>query len=97
MIMSILQEYLEIIKNPAHTLVELSYIVVVDIILLGICWPLIKGHFHRDIKVAHEVLDEEHGVVHQEVKPISGSNVRVIHVNPVHELAKAVQIVNGGR
>lgn len=69
----LLANYAELITDPAHTLVELTFVLVVDGLLLGILWPLIKRHFHRDIEREHKVLDEEHGVEHKDFR-----NVKVI-------------------
>lgn len=67
----ILRHYAELITDPAHTLVELTFNLVVDGLLLGILWPLLKRRFRRE----HEVLDAEHGVTHPEPaeEPLEGS------------------------
>jgi len=48
-----IDEYLHILSDPAHTLVEATF-VLAEFILLNIVWKFIKRrwerHMHRDIK-----------------------------------------------
>lgn len=57
-----LHHYVEILSDPAHLAVEVTLMLLVDVLFLGMVWPLIKRHFHRDLKRQHIVLDREHGV-----------------------------------
>lgn len=58
-----LHEYASILADPAHTAVEATFTIVVDILFLGIVWPFIRRHFHRDLLEQHQVIDREHGMV----------------------------------
>lgn len=60
--MNILREYLEIITNPAHSMVEFTFILVIDGLFLGVVWPLFK----RAVRREHQKIDIEHGVDHPE-------------------------------
>lgn len=48
-----INEYFHILSNPAHTLVEATFILV-EFIILNVIWRFIKTrwerHMHRDIK-----------------------------------------------
>lgn len=57
-----LDEYIHLLSDPAHMLVELTFMLVVDMFFLGFVWPLIK----RAIRNEHKVIDAEHGVEHPE-------------------------------
>ena len=57
-----LHHYVEILSDPAHLAVEVTLMVLVDIIFLGSVWPFIKRHFHKDLAEQHQVLDREHGI-----------------------------------
>jgi hypothetical protein len=60
----ILHHYTEMITDPAHTLVELTFILVVDVIFLGLLWPLAKRAVNKRVNAEHKVLDQEHGIKH---------------------------------
>lgn len=57
-----LSEYAAILSDPAHAAVEATFTIVIDVLLLGIVWPFIRRHFHRDLAEQHQRLDREHGV-----------------------------------
>lgn len=57
------QHYLEIITDPAHTLVEATF-VLIEVLIIDVVRRKITQHFHRDIAREHESLDAEHGVAH---------------------------------
>ncbi len=60
----ILHHYAEMMTDPAHTLVELTFILVVDVLFLGLLWPLAKRAVNKRVNDEHKVLDQEHGVEH---------------------------------
>ncbi len=57
-----LGHYLEILSDPAHLAVEVTIMLVVDVLFLGLIWPLIRKAIHRE----HRLIDAEHGVTHPE-------------------------------
>ena len=61
-----LSHYMEILSDPAHLAVEVTLMLLVDVLFLGMVWPFIKRHFHRDIEQEHQRLDREHGVLHED-------------------------------
>lgn len=63
--MSVLQHYAEIITDPAHTLVEFTF-VLLDYLVISAVAKRLKAHFHKDIAMEHEVLDVEHGITQVE-------------------------------
>lgn len=69
----ILHEYGHLMSDPAHLLAELTLMLVVDVLFLGLIWPLIKRRLSKvvDARVAaeHKVIDAEHGVAHPETSP----------------------------
>ncbi len=64
------EHYLEILSNPAHLAVELTIFLLIDVLILGLAWPLFKRHCTKTAKVAaeraakeeHKKIDTEHGL-----------------------------------
>ena len=46
-------QYIELLSNPAHWAFEITLIVLIDIILLGVAWPIIKKMIRRHDNVVH--------------------------------------------
>jgi hypothetical protein len=67
-IVEILREYGHIMSDPAHLLAELSIMIIVEVIFLGIVWPFMRLRVtrivERRIAAEHKVIDAEHGVTH---------------------------------
>jgi hypothetical protein len=61
-----LAEYWSILTDPAHVAVELTLMLVIDVMLLGLIWPAIRSYVNRKLAVQHEVFDAEHGIHHHE-------------------------------
>lgn len=59
------RHYEELMSDPAHMMVELTFILLVDVIFLGVLWPLVKKAVNRRVMDEHRTLDEEHGVEHE--------------------------------
>lgn len=55
----ILHHYLEILSDPAHLMAEVTLMLVVDVLFLGLIWPLLR----KAIKREHLTIDAEHGVL----------------------------------
>lgn len=68
-----LAEYIAIMTDPAHVAVELTFLVVVDGVLVGLLWPLIRRFVDAKLRRQHEQFDREHGIHHH------GSHV---HIDP---------------
>jgi len=60
----VLAEYVSILTDPAHVLVELTFLVVVDGVLVGLLWPLIRRFIDAKLRRQHEQFDREHGIHH---------------------------------
>ena len=56
----VIDEYLHLLRDPAHLLVELTFVLLVDLLLLGVIVPWVRRSIRRD----HLEQDAEHGVVH---------------------------------
>lgn len=56
------QEYLELLTDPAHLLLELTLIIIVDVLIGMLAWPFIKKAIarHDEKKHGHEHCDEVH-------------------------------------
>lgn len=59
-----LHHYTELMSDPAHMAVELTFILVIDGLFLGLIWPLIRKAINKRVEREHAVLDKEHGVKH---------------------------------
>ena len=57
----ILHHYVELITDPAHSLVEFTF-VLVDVLIIDAVRRRLTKHFHRDIEREHHRVDAEHGV-----------------------------------
>ena len=57
-------EYWSILTDPAHVAVEVTLMILLDGLLLGVLWPLIRAYLHHVLERQHAALDEEHGIVH---------------------------------
>lgn len=57
-------EYISLMTDPAHVAVELTFLVVVDVVLVGLLWPLIKRFVDAKLRRQHEQFDREHGIHH---------------------------------
>lgn len=66
-------EYFHILSDPAHLAVEITLMLLLDVLVLGLFWPLARKFINMKIHQAHHVLDKEHGVSHDEVtgSPVS--------------------------
>jgi hypothetical protein len=61
-----LDHYGELLSDPAHTAVELTFTILVDGLVLGLLWPLVRRFIDRRLQRQHRLLDEEHGYVHED-------------------------------
>ncbi len=59
-----LAEYWEILSNPAHMAVEITLMFLIDVILLGLLWPLVRRFIDAKLRRQHEEFDREHGIHH---------------------------------
>jgi hypothetical protein len=59
-----LDHYYEILSDPAHLAVELTLMLLVDGLVLGLLWPLFRHVIDRRLERHHEELDAEHGITH---------------------------------
>lgn len=59
-----LHEYWSILTDPAHVAVEVTLMILLDGLLLGVLWPLIRAYVNHVLERQHAALDEEHGIVH---------------------------------
>jgi hypothetical protein len=57
-------EYMSILTDPAHVAVELTFLVLIDGLLVGLLWPLIQRFLDARLRKQHEEFDREHGIHH---------------------------------
>lgn len=77
-----LHHYTEILTDPAHLAVEVTLMLVVDVLFLGLIWPFITRYFNHKLHQQHAILDAEHGIQHHDD--------HVHHVDHVHPVAAEV-------
>jgi hypothetical protein len=61
-----LHHYREILTDPAHLAVEITLMLLIDVLLLGMIWPLVRRMIDRRVHREHRVIDAEHGVRHKD-------------------------------
>lgn len=61
-----LKEYWSILTDPAHVAVEITLMILLDGLLLGLLWPMIRRYVNRKLHQQHEILDAEHGIQHHD-------------------------------
>lgn len=57
-----LTHFLELATDPAHLAFEVATTFVLEILILGLLWPLIARRIRRE----HKTIDAEHGVNHND-------------------------------
>ena len=60
------EEYVSLLTDPAHIALELTFLVTVDLLLVGLLWPLIKRFLDVKLHKQHEQFDREHGIHHHD-------------------------------
>jgi hypothetical protein len=73
--------YTEILTDPAHLAVEVTLMLVVDVLFLGLIWPFITRYFNHKLHQQHQILDAEHGIQHHDD--------HVHHDDHIHPVAAA--------
>lgn len=68
--------YAEIMSDPAHLMAEVSLMVIVDVLFLGLLWPLITKTINARFDAEHKALDAEHGVDHTKATARAGAHRR---------------------
>lgn len=57
-----LDHFMELATDPAHLAFEVFTTLVLEVLILGLLWPVIA----RRIRHEHNVIDAEHGVDHND-------------------------------
>jgi hypothetical protein len=57
-------QYYELLTNPAHIAFELTLMLIVDVLLVGLLWPLIRKLIDAKLRKQHAAFDREHGIHH---------------------------------
>jgi hypothetical protein len=60
------EEYLHILSNPAHLAVEITLMILLDVILLGLIVPFLKRSISTSLLREHARIDKEHGIFHHD-------------------------------
>jgi hypothetical protein len=53
------ETYLELLKDPNHLLYEITLIILIDGLILGLAYPFIKNKIKQHDKVHHDHICEE--------------------------------------
>lgn len=61
-----LAEYWSILTDPAHVAVEITLMILLDGVLLGMLWPLIRRYLNTKLRAQHAQFDREHGIHHHD-------------------------------
>jgi hypothetical protein len=57
---------MHILEDPAHLAVEVTMMIVLDGIILGLIWPVVKRFIDSRLERQHRLLDAEHGIQHHD-------------------------------
>lgn len=57
---SLWDRYLDLITDPAHLLLEGTLVLVIDVVVGLVLWPLIKRFSRRYLDAYHVIHDAEH-------------------------------------
>lgn len=59
---SLWDQYIELVTDPAHLMLELTLIILIDVIIGMVAWPFIKRAIarHDEKKHAHKHCDDVH-------------------------------------
>lgn len=63
---SFFDEYFSLLTNPAHIAFELTLMLIIDVILLGLLVPTIRRYVNARLQRQHAELDAEHGIQHHD-------------------------------
>jgi hypothetical protein len=61
-----IQAYWHILSDPAHFMVEVTLTIFLDVLLLGMAWPVVKNYVNSRLQRQHDELDAEHGIEHHD-------------------------------
>ncbi|MFT4262339.1 MAG: hypothetical protein QM572_03065 [Nocardioides sp.] len=61
-----LKEYWSILTDPAHVAVELTLMLIIDVLLVGLAWPMVRNYVNARLQRQHDELDAEHGIHHHD-------------------------------
>lgn len=101
-----LHHYAEIMTDPAHMAAEITFMIVIDLIFLGLCVPLAKRYLEGRLRREHQRLDAAHGIVHDtdtppaSAAPLVNRDAVVIHmplrprVIEFHDLADEIGLTD---
>ena len=59
-----LHHYVEIVSDPAHAAAEITFMLLIDVLVLGLLWPMVRKAIDRRIHAEHLAIDAEHGITH---------------------------------
>ena len=59
-----LHHYTELMSDPAHMAVELTFILLIDGLVLGLILPFVRTSINKRVEAEHKGLDQEHRDAH---------------------------------
>lgn len=79
------ESFWTLLRDPAHWQFELFLMLVFDVVLGALVWPVIKRHIHRDVDDAEEhehdqidLLYEEIAALHQRIGVLEGDEEAIL-------------------
>jgi hypothetical protein len=52
-----LRHYTEVMTDPAHFAAEITMMLIVDVLFLGLIWPLLRRAIDRRVRARHPGID----------------------------------------
>jgi hypothetical protein len=62
----IFHHYVEIMSDPAHLMAEITLMLLIDVLFLGLIWPVVRKTIDKRVRKEHAILDKEHGIDHND-------------------------------
>lgn len=73
-------EVLSVLTDPGHLFAELVFVLVIDVLLLGLLVPVVRRRWRAREERLHRLLDAEHGVSHGEDGSVRGLSPEVVQL-----------------
>lgn len=70
---SVWEAYLEVMSDPGHLLAEMTFVLILDVLLLGVVVPFLHRALKRRLERLHQELDVEHNVDHGRAVAAAGA------------------------
>lgn len=65
----IFDEYIHVLSNPGHILAEITFMIILDVLILGLVWPFMSKFIKRKVHQEHKKDSHEDCGVPETEKP----------------------------